>query len=105
MGFNYITYLLLMKKLFLRKISILGLVLIVASAVAAAVFPIKKKPSNIFDLAGSLTASDEYLDQFSCTTTQMMDSPCHKTNSVGIIVPSGSTAKGASRSNQSTLWD
>lgn len=90
-----------MKKLSIRKFSILGLVLLGASAVTAAVIPSNKKDGTSF--AGqSITASEGGATQ-SCSSTDFPAAQCVDTASTGAFPASGSTnAAVASRSNQTT---
>lgn len=75
-----------MRKLTAKKWSLLGLVLIAASAVTATVLP--KNSINKVQPNGSLTASDFFNDTLSCNVTDDITNPCYASE---ILELSGST--------------
>jgi hypothetical protein len=80
---------LIMQKLSMRKLSLLGLVLMAASAVTAAVMP-KDKSDKIVRANGSLTASTGACgNQVTCTATGSIDP-----NFICTISASATTASG-----------
>jgi hypothetical protein len=94
-----------MKKVVIKKLSLLGLILIAASAVTATIFPSNKKPNtNSFIPNGSITLDDNHSNA-SCTPTAIVNSGCYNTNSkAGVEGPSGSTrySRNPSRSDNTT---
>lgn len=90
-----------MKKISGRKLSILGLVLLGVSAVAAAVTPSNKKDSTSF-VVHSCTESNDGCE-ISCATTDVASIQCIDTNSTGVLAMSGSTGElSPSQSNCTT---
>jgi hypothetical protein len=85
-----------MKKLSVQKLSLLGLVLMGASAVTAAVLPSNTKDASNLVVNGSLTNSDDNGINGSCVVTGNITNACNDTDSTGSDRLSASTVVGGS---------
>jgi len=90
-----------MKKITLQKFSLLGIVLMGASAVTAAILPSKgSDDKSNFDQRGSITVAGTNNALGSCTPTAVITAPCN------VTAASGTTGVGeGTLSNATTLND